>query len=481
MIQLDKITVKSSDQTILSNISLIIHKSQQWVILGSNGSGKSALAQLIGGQLKPTSGTRAVPNKVETITFEVVTEILDHERYLDNSNTCGGFDQGTLARDFVFSNSVSRQDHDALETRFNLSAILDRGIKFLSTGEMRKVLICKALINQPDLLILDEPFDGLDVESRGVLTELIEQIREDGIQVLLLLNRSQEVPPQTTHIGFMEAGKLITTTSYSRNALKIVSKCQDSINSIPQPMPETQQQSNSLNATASLIEMNGVHVSYREKPILTGINWTVKSGEQWMISGPNGSGKTTLLNLITGDNTQAYANDIKLFGKQKGCGESIWDIKQKIGHISTAFQRDYRVGGSVVSVILSGYFDTIGVYSKHTPKQIEICHEWLNLLNMSKMGKRPFQSLSFGQKRLILLARAMIKQPQILILDEPFQGLDDENRDILLSICQQIVSNGHTHLLYVTHHFEDRIPCINKHLELVKSDDGGFTSLTNNL
>jgi len=226
-----------------------------------------------------------------------------------------------------------------------------------------------------------------------------------------------------------------------------------------------------------LIVMKDVVVRYGEKCVLNRLNWTVKPGEHWKISGPNGSGKSTLLSLVSGDNPQAYANDITLFGIKRGSGESVWDIKKRIGLVSTAFQQDYRVGVTVKIVVISGFFDSIGVYGNYSKKQEEIALEWLEMLHMEKHVDASFRNLSYGEQHLVLLARAMVKQPDLLILDEPCQGLDDINREMVLKLVDHLGNAGTTQILYVTHHPEDSIPCITNSLELVSALAGGFTSI----
>jgi molybdate transport system ATP-binding protein len=201
----------------------------------------------------------------------------------------------------------------------------------------------------------------------------------------------------------------------------------------------------------------------------------VQPGEHWKISGPNGAGKSTLLSLVSGDNTQAYANDITLFGIKRGSGETVWDIKKRIGLVSTAFQQDYRVGVTVRIAVISGFFDSIGMYHDYSKKQLDIAMEWLRMLHMDQHAETPLRNLSYGEQRLVLLARAMVKQPNLLILDEPCQGLDDVNREMVLKLIDHLGRTGTSQILYVTHHQEDRIPCITNSLRLMPAAGGGFT------
>ena len=196
------------------------------------------------------------------------------------------------------------------------------------------------------------------------------------------------------------------------------------------------------------------------------MNWTIERGQHWQVTGPNGSGKTCLLNLITGDHPQCYVNDIFVFGMQRGSGESIWDIKQHLGYVSSALQWEYNVSVSVKNAIISGFFDSIGIYQKYSDRQSEIADQWLYLLGMEKRANQPFSQLSFGDQRLILIARAMVKHPPLLILDEPCLGLDDLNRQLVLALIEKICLGSETTVLYVNHRSQDNIPGIQNHLPM---------------
>jgi len=479
-ILLDNVTAKINDRKNLEGITLRIGADEHWAIVGANGSGKSSLGRLLCNSLTLVSGSCHTATRSAFVSFEKVDDILEIERYNDDSDFLGFVTQGTKVDKFILAGTAADDSKLAeLARQMGFTGILDRGIKFLSTGEMRKILICKALLQEPELLVLDEPFDGLDQPSCAVLRNLISRCVDQGIQVILLLNRFSEIVPETTHVAYVKECKVFMSGAKEE---MLNSEPLRRLHAFHYTLPATLPEIDSSNlipalpAGVPLIEMKDVLVRYDQKCVLNKLCWTVKPGEHWKISGPNGSGKSTLLSLVSGDNTQAYANDISLFGRKRGTGESVWDIKKRIGLVSTSLQQDYRVGATVKIVVISGFFDSIGVYSQYTPRQQEIAMEWLEMLHMDRRKNDPFRDLSYGEQRLVLLARAMVKQPDLLILDEPCQGLDDVNREMVLKLVDHLGRTGSTQILYVTHHPEDDIPCITNSMELVPAEGGGFTS-----
>lgn len=476
----DNVTAVINETRCLESICPRMGADEHWAIVGANGSGKTSLGKLLCNGLKILSGTCSAPEKSGYVSFEKVQEILEIERYNDDSDHLGFVDQGTRVTEFILSESTHNEaELIELAVKMGFTGILNRGIKFLSTGEMRKVVICKALMQEPDLLVLDEPFDGLDLTSCALLRTLISGCLAKGIRVILLLNRFSEIMPETTHLAYVKDCRVLMSGAkddlLGSDALLRLHAFHYTL---PSCLPEVDSSCSTspLPAEIQIIAMKDVVVRYGEKTVLNKLSWTVRSGEHWQISGPNGSGKSTLLSLVSGDNTQAYANDITLFGIKRGSGESVWDIKKRIGLVSTSFQQDYRVGVTVKIVVISGFFDSIGVYGNYTKKQQEIAMRWLEMLHMEKQVDASFQNLSYGEQRIVLLARAMVKQPDLLILDEPCQGLDDINREMVLKLVDYLGKTGATQILYVTHHPEDGIPCITNSMELVPALDGGFSA-----
>jgi len=291
----------------------------------------------------------------------------------------------------------------------------------------------------------------------------------------LVLNRFDEMPDFITHVAYMEkvgndAGRLAFQVdrsdelAYAELYQLLHLKTTDL--EVPpadpaNPLPE-------LNPDDPLVKLKAITIKYSDAVIVDGFNWTINPGQHWQLSGPNGSGKTGVLSLITGDHPQCYVNDIFVFGFQRGNGESIWQIKQFIGYVSTALQWEYRVSISCKNVIISGFFDSIGMYTKSTDNQKMIADQWLALLGMQDRADVPFNKLSYGDQRLLLIARAMVKHPPLLILDEPCLGLDDMNRQLVLALIEKICEGNETTVLYVNHHAEDQIKGIEHFMAMEK-------------
>ncbi|BFO08855.1 molybdate ABC transporter ATP-binding protein ModF [Serratia rubidaea] len=363
-----------------------------------------------------------------------------------------------------------------LAAQFGISALLERRFKYLSTGETRKTLLCRALMRQPDLLILDEPFDGLDVASRAQLAELLAQLAQQGYTLVLVLNRFDEIPDFVQQVGVLADCTLASQGPRQQvmaEALVAQLAHSENLAGLALPASEDPQQQSALPADQPRIVLRDGVVSYNDRAIIDRLSWQVDPGQHWQIVGPNGAGKSTLLSLITGDHPQGYSNDLTLFGRRRGSGETIWDIKRHIGYVSSSLHLEYRVSSSVRNVIISGFFDSIGIYQAVSDRQRQLSEQWLQLLGLDgARGETPFHSLSWGQQRLALIARALVKHPALLILDEPLQGLDPLNRQLVRRFIDVLIGEGATQLLFVSHHAEDAPQCITHRLSFVPAGDG---------
>jgi molybdate transport system ATP-binding protein len=477
LITLEGVTLRKGHAMLLPDTSWEIRTGQNWAILGPNGSGKSILARAVKGDVPYVRGkmTRHVPEaageRIGYLSFELQEEILlREERFEEARFFSGNKGHALTAGEILGLDSEDRAAMDRFEDIMEVRPLLGRSLRALSNGEIRKILITRALLLSPRLLILDEPFAGLDVLSRKSLAGAITELMAKGTQMLLVTQRLEEIIPGISHVLLIRGGRVAQAGKRDEvmtpAAMKPFSQVGMSLPALSRPIPAT----GTTKETSAdlLVEMKNITVAYGDLTVLNNLTWTVRSGEKWAVVGPNGSGKSTLLALITGDNLQVYANEVRLFGKKRGEGESIWDIKRRIGLVSPELQLQYRQPVDVRETVLSGFFDSIGLYRKATGEQTALADQWLACIGMDNRAERPFNRLSYGEKRLVLVARAMVKSPELLILDEPCQGLDRSNREMVLALMEGIGQQTTTGLIYVTHHETEMIPCIQHVLKLGK-------------
>jgi molybdate transport system ATP-binding protein len=343
----------------------------------------------------------------------------------------------------------------------------------LSDGERRKVALAAALIRDPRLLILENPFTGLDAAYRTRLQRIIGRIMKTGTAVIVSITRPTEAFDLITHVLLVEDERVVAqgpkeeilTRSYSGEAGRV----RESAPFDPVPPDERGDRvENGGVVGPTLVEMHDVHVTYDKAPILRGIHWTVMKGEHWAVLGPNGAGKTTLLSLILGDNPQAYANRIVLFGRPRGSGETIWDLKRRMGWVSPELHLHYPRNISCLDTVCSGFFDSMGLYRGVSADRRESAASLLRRMGLEEIQDRRFGAVSQGEQRMVLLARALVKQPLLLILDEPCQGLDANHRRQILQTVDALGRRRQTSIIYVTHEPDELPPVINHAIQLDK-------------
>lgn len=433
------------------------HFGETWCILGGNASGKGLLAALLTREEQPETGEIIdAPPVIRCVSFENQQEFYERELRNDDTDYLDRIDHGTTARDMLLQSGCEPAKIGPLAQKLKVAHILERGYKLLSSGEARKILLLKEILAEPDLLILDEPFEGLDAESRLELHHLTQDIVKSGHPLLFLVNRIDDIPAFATHIGLLSHGQLVFTgppdQAAARPELKQITHLDDS--AVPElPRPPSQ----SSETFDTLVCMRNCKVQYGEIIQFQDFNWELKAGEHTLITGPNGAGKSTLLQLISGDHPQCYSNDIQIFGYQRGSGESIWDIKKHIGIVSAALHRDYRAPGNALTTVVSGLYDSIGLYQQPTQAQKQLAMQWLEIMGLGALANTGFRQLSWGQQRLVMIARGLIKLPPLLILDEPTQGLDDLNRHLVLAFIRKLTHIKGTTLLFVSHRHDEHL------------------------
>ncbi|MBE0377515.1 ATP-binding cassette domain-containing protein [Pseudoalteromonas prydzensis] len=455
---------------VVSNLTWQVTSDQHWLLLGDNGAGKSAITAVLLDQANIVSGTRSCDfERTEIVSSDLQKQLIAAELLADQDDISDGKTSPKLVSELIYQQSSANFDEQLCQqliTGFAFAPLLKQRLRALSTGETRKLMLIKALSNRPELIVLDEPFDGLDVQSVELLRSVLIELSA-SMTMAFVVNRLDEIPVFITHYGYVKNGELqqqlATPDLKQRDDLFKLLHLQQTDLTIPN---KDEAHSAPEFNDSELVRLQNASVSYSGKVIFSQLNWTIKARQHWQLSGKNGSGKTCLLNLITGDNPQCYNNDIKVFGFQRGSGESIWQIKQYIGYISNALHMEYRVSISALNTIVSGFYDSIGLYQKPTQIQLDIAIQWLALLGLSELKNTPFTQLSFGDQRMLLIARAMVKHPTLLILDEPCLGLDEANRQRVLLLIEKICAAGSSTVIYVNHHAKDKIAGIEHYLDM---------------
>lgn len=428
---------------------------------------------VVQGRIRYHFSPRPAPADLGYLSFELGQRLMAQEAKADQSRCFSGqIHQQTRVCQLLSAVSAGKNGDspEGLARQLKIAHLLDRPFRSLSTGEFRQVLLGRALMGRPRLLVLDEPFDGLDGSARDHLARTVSRLARRGVQLILITHRATELLPLISHVLKVENCRV--TAQGPRET--VVLKGGDSRGKDRLSGPEAPASKPVSPSSPPCIVMKDIRVAYGDHPVIRGLDWTVRPGEHWAITGPNGAGKSTLLGLVAGDHPQAYANDIRLFGRKRGSGESIGEIKAHIGVVSAGLQMGYHKSISVFDAVLSGFFDSIGLYRQAADWQKRAASQWLRRLGLAELADCRFDRLSYGQRRMVLIGRALVKSPRILILDEPCQGLDPENRRQVLDRIDQIGASGSAQLLYVTHHPTEIPACITHHLRFEPNPEGGY-------
>ncbi|HZW70034.1 MAG TPA: ATP-binding cassette domain-containing protein, partial [Hanamia sp.] len=424
------VIVKTEDKTVLDGISFSLRQNEHLAIIGGSGSGKTTLAKALAGKIHfdgnisfNSDDVTGRHTRIQLIdqryAFRNLSGTSDFY-YQQRYNSFDSQDAPTIYDELEKASVVANNNPDDSKQTNNIDftrAIL--GIEHLknspliqlSSGEHKRFQLARALINPPDVLILDTPYTGLDVAGVKELNKILLEISKQRTQIIIIPG-TFETPEFVTHACVVENGRIAYFGSKEDLALEQTESTENSYsyNSDLLPLSDLPLQ------FESVVKMKNIHLNYAKHLIFSGLNWTVNEGEKWLLKGRNGSGKSSLLSMITGDHPQAYANEIYLFGKRRGSGESIWDIKEKTGFISPELHAYFDKNVSCFDAIASGFFDTIGLYRKLSQSQHQIILQWLDFLQISHVSTKPLHSTSTSFQRMILLARALVKNPPLLVL-----------------------------------------------------------------
>lgn len=481
--------VRMPEWRMAEPVNFTLCDGEQLAIVGPNGGGKTMLVNILTGShpllmrdpeydFSP-SDNKSVSDNIKYITFrDAYGGDNDKAYYLQQRWNQTEIDDSTptVAQKLDAAYKIAGNDNeqrrafrDKLYDMFNMRVLLDKHIILLSSGELRKLKLTETLFSQPRVLIMDNPFIGLDAGTRDQLKELFASIvKEDHIQIVLVLSKTDDIPSFITHVvevKNMHVGQKMTRTEYLDSQVptpsQVLSESKaEAIRNLPYNNKEYH--------SHEVAKLNQVSIRYGSRTILKELNWTVLNGERWALSGQNGAGKSTLLSLICADNPQSYACDIALFGIPRGSGESIWDIKKHIGYVSPEMHRAYQKDIPAIRIVASGLKDSVGLYAKPSAEEYETCRFWLSIFGLEGKENTTFLKLSSGEQRLVLLARAFVKDPELLILDEPLHGLDNTNRMLVKNVIDTFMQRENKTLIMVTHYEEELPTCIDHKIRLIR-------------
>lgn len=483
------------DWRMAEPVNLEILPGEQIAICGDNSAGKSRLVEIITGHYPllrnevhygfdntgAESGTptqkRLVSEQLRFISFRDSYGDQDGTYYYQQRWNLHDIDENTPTAGNLLEKVPELYSglREKLYDMFDLHPVLDKYIISLSSGELRKFQLTRTLLSAPRVLILDNPFIGLDANTRDLLKGLLERLTQiTDLTVILILSKYDDIPEFITHVLPVKDMCLMPKQTRVEFQHSIVT----SAHILPHNLAEWIKALPHKDISSipfypqdggEILKLNNVSIKYGSRTILKDINWTVREGERWALHGKNGAGKSTLLSLVCADNPQSYSCDIHLFGHKRGTGESIWQIKRHIGYVSPEMHRAYLRDLPAIDIVASGLSDSVGLYCRPRLEQREICRQWMHVFGIADIQDRTFLKLSSGEQRLCLLARAFVKDPELLILDEPLHGLDQKNRQRVREIIKLFCQRPHKTLIMVTHYQEELPDCITHSMVLKKN------------
>ena len=473
LIELKEAVALNPAWRLSSPINFSLCEGENILVVGRNGAGKTMLINTILGNYPLREGSRDyffdgyssnhMYDNVKYLAFNDNGSVSDYYQQRWNS-----FDQeDAVMVDSVLDEFGDKEYLTQLLKMLNIEHVVGKKLLSLSNGELRKLQIIKTLISKPAVLIIDNPYIGLDIKSRVSLENLFSALSKNlKTSLIIVQSRLYNIPDFITHIVSVKDMRCLPKVtvqeylkSYTPENFEDKKTLEQKVMAIPYSPTD--------NSSDEIVNLNNVTVRYGDEVLLRDLSWNVRKGQKWALLGDNGSGKSTLLSLICADNPQGYACDMRLFGRRRGSGESIWEIKKRIGYVSPEMYRSYLLDYTVLEVVASGLSDFIGLFKEPDQSQIEICMMWLDLFGIKDLADRSFLRISSGEQRIALLTRAFVKDPELLILDEPLHGLDAVNCQIVRIIIEAFCNRPNKTLIMVTHYPEELPASITDTLTLV--------------
>ena len=476
LIRLEGVDVEIDGKVILRELRWCLRKGEHWAVLGGNGSGKSTFLKFIRGEIAPApgfSGKRVygfdgdeqvtavgIKERIALVSPELQTRYLTQEW---NRTAVQVIHSGFTGGDYAYQRLSEMQGNRVREIvqLLGIAELLPRNVQELSTGELRKVLIARALAGAPHVLICDEVCDGLDAASRESLMSALNRVARSGTQLLLTTHRAEELISAITQRLLFKDGRIVESGVLPLASSE--SKAADG-GALPAiPKTRSMVKAGQRFDAKVLIQIEHADVFLNERRALHDINLEIKAGEHWAVLGPNGAGKSTLLKLILGDVHPALGGRVRRF--EFTPKNTIWELKRRIGFVSPELQSNYRDDVSGLEAIASGFFSSIGLMLKPSRRQMAEATRLAHRLGLGELVGKSVLQMSYGEFRRVLLARALVKRPQLLICDEPFDGLDVSGRQQMAGTLETVAQSG-TSLVLVTHHANDLPGCLTHVIEL---------------
>lgn len=444
-----------------------------WCLVGTNRSGIDTFFKLLAGEFTDIKAEfLELPENPGVVSFKRQQALFEEELRKDDTDYLDRIDPGTRAASFL----NNPEEHGDLIRAFAMADSMDKGYRQLSSGQSRKLMLLAQITRGVASLLVQAPYEGLDRASCDELDKALAVCHQWGVQLFITVHNRGDIPAWCTHVGGIARGRIVHSGPRTKDLNQVEAILRSGSPDFKASVKELVQVENlsgkdygSGEPPMELVRLQKGSAGYDGKPVFSDLDICIRTHEHTLVTGPNGCGKSTLLQMIIGDHPACYQNDLSIFGIRRGTGESIWELKQHMGIVSPELHRSYHVPGTTLHCILSGLFDSIGLYQPYTPADEKKAMEWLERTGLANEAHTPFRRLSYADQRLVLIARALIKIPKLLILDEATQGLDESNRLAILDFLEQVARERLSTILYVSHREDEFRSFFSSHLRMFVS------------
>lgn len=469
LIELSNCSLILDGHAVLDEIGFTLRRGERWALVGANGSGKTLLLKMLRGDVWPTPTGRQ--RRRSTLSKEQIAYVGPERqdkyvRYDWNLTVTQVVTTGLFDEDIPLTRPTHAQRERVTRVlrRFGLWGLRQRRLLTLSYGQRRLTLVARLFASNAPLLLLDEVFNGLDVRAKEKLTQALERPRS-GHDWVLTSHRPRELPKNVTHLARIEQGRIVSAGPLGKQAIVAASRSRAVPVQSAAAAAAAATKSHARASSTPLVVIHRADIFRDYRPVIRKLDWTLGRGENWAILGPNGSGKSSLLNVIYGDLHPALGGTIQREGVPRGTRIEAW--KKRVGWVSPELQADHYLSKSIEEIVISGRYASIGLNDTPTRADRRTAERWLRFFNIEHLRARGPRQVSYGQMRVALFARAMINDPELLLLDEPCTGLDGDVRATVLGFIQQLAERG-TQVIVAVHDVEDIVPAVSKVLKIAR-------------